>query len=120
MQLLQRAVGAAAMTLLVGVVGTYLSQGEAPAQDAGKGPAALPRHILIIRHAEKTEDKEDVHLAPRGVNRARVLHRLFEKSPDRPEPFPTPDYVFAASHHKDSQRPVDTVTPFAKKLKLAI
>jgi hypothetical protein len=39
---------------------------------------------------------------------------------DRPDPFPAPDFIFAASHHKDSQRPVETVMSLARKLKLPI
>ena len=46
--------------------------------------------------------------------------RLFEAAPDRPDPFPTPDFLFAACEHEDSRRPVETVTPVARKLKLAI
>jgi hypothetical protein len=76
--------------------------------------------VLIIRHAEKTGDKEDVHLATKGKERAEVLCQLFEASKDRPSPFPKPDFIFAAAHHKDSQRPLETVTPLAEKLKLPI
>jgi hypothetical protein len=79
-----------------------------------------PRHVLIIRHAEKTGDKEDVHLSRRGQDRAEALDRLFVTAPGRPDPFPRPDFIFAACDHKDSHRPIETVTPLAKKLKLTV
>jgi hypothetical protein len=79
-----------------------------------------PQYILIIRHAEKTGAKEDVHLSREGKERAEVLERLFTATADRPDPFPTPDFLFAAHHHKDSQRPVETLTPLARKLGLPI
>jgi hypothetical protein len=120
MQVVQRAGGAATLVALVGVLGLFGAGDRGPAQDAGKPATKPPRHILIIRHSEKTGAKEDVHLSSRGVERAQELHQLFVASKDRPDPFPTPDFIFAATHHADSQRPVDTVKPLATKLKLPI
>jgi hypothetical protein len=92
----------------------------APAQgDAGKN-TKYPQQVLLIRHAEKTGDKADVHLARKGEERAAALYQLFVASKDRPDPFPTPDFVFAASNAKDSQRPIETVTPLAMRLKLSL
>src|SRR5262249_27755529 len=85
-----------------------------------KNNGKYPQHILLIRHAEKTGDKEDIHLAKKGQERADVLYQLFETSKERPDPFPKPDFIFAASHAKDSHRPVETVTPLAMKWKLPI
>jgi len=85
-----------------------------------QGKAKQPQHVLIIRHAEKTGEKTDLHLSKKGLERADVLFQLFEKSKSRPNPFPTPDFVFAASNSTSSQRPLETVTPLALKLKLHV
>ncbi len=55
-----------------------------------------------------------------GKERGEALHKLFEKSDKRPMPFDTPDFIFATKNSKKSHRPVETVTPLAKKLKLPI
>jgi hypothetical protein len=99
---------------------TALGASRAPADGEPKSAPRFPATVLIIRHAEKTGDKDDVHLSKQGQERAAVLDQLFVKSQERPDPFPTPDFIFAASEHKDSKRPVETVTPLAKKLKLTI
>jgi hypothetical protein len=108
------------MVALFCIPGLCLGQTGAPADVRGKRNTRFPQTVLIIRHAEKTGDKEDIHLAGQGTERAAMLDRLFVASKDRPDPFPTPDFIFAATHHKDSQRPVETVTPLAMKLKLSI
>jgi len=77
-----------------------------------------PAHVLIIRHAEKPADGQG--LSPEGKARAAALPKLFMKSDTRPEPFPTPDFIFAAENSKESHRPVDTVTPLADKLRLPV
>ena len=109
---------ATAMTLTV--VGLCVSARPAPGDGEPKRNTKYPQHVLIIRHAEKTGDKDDVHLSKQGEERAEALEKLFVASKERPDPFPTPDFIFAASEHKDSKRPVETVTPFAKRLKLTI
>jgi hypothetical protein len=103
---------------LLGVA--WLCVDPASAQQDAKKNAKFPQCILIIRHADKTDEKGDIHLSKRGRERADVLHRLFEASKDRAKPFPTPDFIFAAANDKSSQRPLDTVTPLAKSLKLTI
>jgi len=80
-----------------------------------------PRQVLLIRHAEKPpEEANSVDLTPEGKKRAEALHLLFEASQKRPNPFPTPDFIFAAKNTERSQRPLQTVTPLANKLKRAI
>jgi hypothetical protein len=80
---------------------------------------AQPREVLIIRHAEKPEGAS-IHLRPEGQKRAEALPRLFVKGPDRPDPFPTPDFLFATRKSSNSNRPVETLTPLAKALNLEI
>jgi hypothetical protein len=111
---------AAVLAVLPAVVCCCFGRAETPAAGAVQKNTKFPQHILIIRHAEKTGDKADVHLAERGKERAAVLEQLFVASKDRPEPFPTPDFLFAATNHKDSQRPLETISPLAMKLKLSI
>ena len=77
--------------------------------------------ILIIRHAEKPQkETNDVHLSEAGKERAQRLYQLFVKSDKRPDPFPTPEFIFATHEGESSHRPVETVTPLAQKLKLTI
>jgi hypothetical protein len=98
----------------------WLCADLAPAQEDAKKNAKFPQVVLLIRHSEKTGEKGDIHLSKRGQERADALHRLFEASKERAKPFPTPDFIFAAANDKSSQRPLETVTPLAMKLKLTI
>jgi len=45
---------------------------------------------------------------------------LFKASTQRTRPYPVPDFLFAAKSSKRSQRPLETVTPLAIKLKLRV
>jgi hypothetical protein len=120
MNVMQRVGRSAMLAAVLTVVGGWFSGAIAPAQSDVKKNTKYPQQILIIRHGEKTGDKADVHLAKQGQERAEVLYQLFVASRDRPDPFPTPDFIVAASNAKDSQRPLETVTPLAMKLKLSI
>jgi broad specificity phosphatase PhoE len=79
-----------------------------------------PRAVMIIRHGEKTNLPNDIHLSAKGQQRAEVLEKLFIKSTDRPNPYPKPDFIFAAHNTKESHRPNETVATLAKSLKLTI
>jgi hypothetical protein len=120
MNVLQRVRRCSNLTAILAVVGACFSGTKALAEGEVKTNTRYPQHILIIRHAEKTGDKADIHLSKQGKERALVLDQLFVASKDRPCPFPAPDFIFAASHSKDSQRPLETVTLLARKLKLPI
>jgi hypothetical protein len=98
-----------------GPVGGVAAAGEPLDRQTGKPP----RQVLIIRHAEKPDDDRDPHLTSRGAARAAALPALFlipPTFPTRPAPFPTPDFLFATKASKNSNRPVETVTPLAKAL----
>jgi hypothetical protein len=98
----------------------FLPAARSAGQAAGEGKT-YPRRVLLIRHAEKPPDEDDsAHLSPEGKKRAERLHRLFEATEERPRPFRTPDYVFATANSKNSHRPVETVTPLARRLKLDV
>ena len=108
----------AALGLFIAAI-AFSPRAEGQAKEDKK--LTYPRQILIIRHAEKlTGDAKSPELAPDGKERAAILEKIFEKSEKRPMPFPTPDFIFAAKNSEKSHRPVLTVTPLAKKLKLPI
>jgi hypothetical protein len=73
-----------------------------------------PRQILIIRHAEKTSVAPGIGLNARGFERAAALPSLF------PVLFEPPHAIIAAAPTKRSNRSVETVTPLAQSLYLAI
>lgn len=97
--------------LLAGILAGCASEPAAPAAPV------RPKTILLIRHAEKPADDTDVHLSPEGKKRADALPDLFKKTDARPDPFPTPEVIFATRPTKHSNRPVETVAPLAKVLK---
>src|SRR5262249_38486436 len=78
---------------------------------------SFPAEILVIRHAEKATDGEpSVDLSTIGKKRAEALPGLFTKSETRTEPFPKPNFIFAAKNSKQSHRSLETVAPLARKL----
>lgn len=40
---------------------------------------AMPSTVILIRHAEKTKDKENIHLSAKGYERAAALPSFFKK-----------------------------------------
>ena len=104
----------AAAIVLVGV----LPAGRWAEGSPATGGLKTPQYVLIIRHAEKPKGN-DVNLNSRGAGRAAALPSLFLIPPTFPTKdvrFPTPDFVFATKASKESNRPVETVTPLAKVL----
>ncbi|WP_020475416.1 histidine phosphatase family protein [Zavarzinella formosa] len=91
---------------------------------SGCAPAADspgPKRILIVRHAEKPpEEAMKFGLNDKGRERAEALHKLFEKSDARTDPFPMPDFLFAASNTKKSHRSTETIAPLAKRFKMPV
>jgi hypothetical protein len=80
-----------------------------------------PKHVLILRHAEKPPDEAmSPDLSQKGKERALALRGLFEKSDGRPDPFPVPDFLFASKDSNRSHRPTETIAPLAKKLGLKV
>ena len=71
-----------------------------------------PKRIVIIRHAEKPASPEP-HLAIRGKMRAIGLSRLLPK-------IVKPDFIFASTSTRHSERPYQTIRPTADKLKLDV
>jgi phosphohistidine phosphatase SixA len=75
---------------------------------------AAPQQVYLIRHGEKTGDKTDIHLNPRGQQRAAALVKLF------PARFESPDILFASKRSAHSDREVETIAPLSKALHLEI
>jgi hypothetical protein len=88
--------------------------------------------IMLIRHAEKPDDKDggvdqkgkpDRHdLIVRGWQRAGALVQFFANPPDPSSPIMRPAAIFTTEPDSgsESNRPLHTVTPLAKFLNLNI
>lgn len=80
-----------------------------------------PAAIIIIRHGEKPDDPDALHLSKQGEARARGLVGFFTKDA-RATKHGLPAVLFAShpTHRGNGQRPQETLQPLAKKLKLEI
>jgi hypothetical protein len=82
--------------------------------------SAGPREVLIIRHGEKPGDPstdspaDSADLSTQGYERAASLAVYV------PATFGRPDVLFATQASKNSNRPVETITPLATALGLTI
>lgn len=73
-----------------------------------------PKQVVILRHGEKPSDPRNPDLSPIGVQRADMLARAISAL------FPKPDFLFAAAPSRNSNRPVETLTPLAMALTLPL
>jgi broad specificity phosphatase PhoE len=73
-----------------------------------------PATILLMRHAEKPEDRRGPHLSQAGRRRAERLAAYI------PEVFGPPDFLFAAADKPGSHRPRLTLQPLAAATGLAV
>jgi hypothetical protein len=73
-----------------------------------------PATILLMRHAEKPEDRRDPGLAEAGRRRAERLAVYI------PETFGPPDLLLAAADTPDSHRPRLTLEPLAAVRRLDV
>ncbi|WP_284314532.1 SixA phosphatase family protein [Labrys miyagiensis] len=74
----------------------------------------MPNKIFVMRHAEKMDDPNDPNLSEAGRARAQALVKWF------PEKFGRPDFIFATSISRHSERPIQTVMPLAENLGLPL
>jgi hypothetical protein len=87
----------------------------AAAQPAAKAAATTgPSQVLILRHAEKPAEAHNPDLSPMGFARADMLAKAI------PDFFPNIDFLFAAAPSKQSDRPVETLTPLSKTLAMPL
>ncbi|MGO4682846.1 histidine phosphatase family protein [Hyphomicrobium sp. 2TAF46] len=77
-------------------------------------PEGAPGRILLMRHAEKTGDPNDILLSPEGVVRAARLVTYIPKT------FGRPDFIYAAARSKRSIRSIETVKPLAAALNIEV
>ncbi len=70
--------------------------------------------ILLMRHAEKPDDRANPNLSPAGLQRAKELAPYIQAK------FGTPAFLFAAAPSPHSNRPVQTIEPLAKATGIAI
>jgi phosphohistidine phosphatase SixA len=84
------------------------------AADGNRANHTGPRLILIIRHAEKPDDRNDPDLTAAGRRRAENLADYL------PRKFGIPDFLFASTRSKHSNRPIETVEPLSKKIGVPI
>jgi phosphohistidine phosphatase SixA len=82
----------------------------APVQHAMGGP----KRIILMRHADKSDDPENEDLSAAGQDRAAKLATYI------PQTFGKPDVIIATAHSKHSNRPRETVQPLADALGLKV
>ena len=75
---------------------------------------ASPTVLLVMRHAEKSQDPDDPNLSAAGADRAVQLATFI------PNRFGPPKYIFATAVSKHSARPLQTVQPLAKAIAVTI
>jgi len=72
---------------------------------------ALPKNVIIIRHADKIPGKNELDL--RGFERAAALAYYFRGTPKYNDPAPTFIFAAALDDSDSSVRPIQTCTPIA-------
>lgn len=91
-----------------------------PARDKASDLAPIdhfmggPKRIILMRHADKTDDPDNRDLSDAGVERAKRLATYI------PETFGKPDIIVATAGSKHSDRPKETMEPLADALDLKI
>jgi len=82
---------------------------------------ARPAEIILLRHAEKPPDETNVHLSATGKERARALVQFFTNTPAlTTNGLPVALFAARPLSRSHSKRPVETLEPLAKHLKLHI
>jgi phosphohistidine phosphatase SixA len=67
-----------------------------------------PKRIVLMRHADKTDDRDDEDLSEAGTQRAQRLAAYI------PETFGKPDVIIATARSKHSDRPAETMRPLSE------
>lgn len=73
-----------------------------------------PARIIIMRHAEKPDDKSIITLSDKGYSRANALPPEFIAS------FGTPYRIYAAANSINSVRPYETALPLARTVNMEV
>ncbi len=80
-----------------------------------------PAQVVVLRHAEKPEDPEALHLSPRGEERAKALVAFFTKD-EKVTRFGKPVALYATrmTRRGRGQRPRETLLPTSRELGVAV
>jgi hypothetical protein len=91
-------------------------------EQAGDVAAKAPAVVFLIRHGEKPLTGKDPDLSPMGYQRAQAIPSLFLAKPGSTKlpRLPRPDALFATAPSKNSNRPIETITPLSQALHLRI
>ena len=104
----------AAITVVLLTSGEWASTALAREQASDYAPIEHfmggPKRIILMRHADKTDDPDDEDLSDVGHARAEHLATYI------PQTFGKPDFIIATAHSKHSDRPRETVQPLADAL----
>ena len=76
--------------------------------------------LLVIRHAEKSGDPDDIGLTPAGQARAQAYVAYFQTLALGSARLPSPAWLIAAADSDDSQRSRLTLEPLAAALGLEV
>ena len=80
-----------------------------------------PEQVILLRHAEKPADAEDVHLSARGRERAQALVSLLGRHSQLTSNAPVAAlYATRVTRHDHGQRTGETLEPLAKDLNLPV
>jgi hypothetical protein len=80
-----------------------------------------PAQIILIRHAEKPEDTNAVHLSKEGEKRAKELVAFIKTDPELTKfGLPVALYATHPTRHGHGVRTAETITPLAKELHLSV
>jgi len=82
---------------------------------------AQPAQVILFRHAEKPEDQAEVHLSPRGQDRARALVSLLGRRSRFTTNAPVAAlYATRITKHEHSYRTGETLAPLSQELGLPV
>jgi hypothetical protein len=82
---------------------------------------AIPAQIILIRHAEKPKDDDELHLSKAGRRRADALVPYIKKN-SKLTAFGLPVALIASEARKNGngQRPAETLQPLSRDLKIPV
>jgi phosphohistidine phosphatase SixA len=108
----------ASTTVLMRTNGEWIGTASAREQASDYAPIEHfmggPKRIILMRHADKTDDPDDEDLSEAGHARAEHLATYI------PQTFGKPDFIIATAHSKHSNRPRETVEPLADALGMKV
>src|SRR5207249_893800 len=88
---------------------------------AAQAVMGQPAQIILIRHGEKPEDPEAVHLSKAGEKRASELVPFLTTDPEMTKHgLPVALYATRTTKHGHGQRTQETIAPLAKQLHLPV